>query len=280
MSVTAHGGAGVRRKSSAPDDTTGAAPAKLGPAAQFGITLLLVAVATLLAFVVDHLIAAPNLTLIFVLPVIVAATFFGWGPALLAAVAGVLAFDFFFTQPYFSLRIASSSDLWAAALLLVIAAIVSTVAAESRRQAGEARRAAERASALQALAHAVIEARPSSQVVAAAANALHLIFKAPAVVFAERSDSLSPDAVAGGPELTQAVSDAANGAMANQVHTRGETYPYDQSPFDFWPVATPGGVRLLLGVDFSRAEEDRPRSPEQLVDVVAGYLAAAFPSRA
>ena len=95
-------------------------PAKTGLAAQLAISLLLVAAATLLAFVVDHIVAAPNLTLIFALPVVVAATFFGWIPALLAAVAGVLAFDFFFTQPYYSFRIASPSDLWAAALLLVI----------------------------------------------------------------------------------------------------------------------------------------------------------------
>ena len=44
-------------------------------AAQYGLSLLFVALATGLAFVVDHLMAAPNLTLIFVLPVMAAATF-------------------------------------------------------------------------------------------------------------------------------------------------------------------------------------------------------------
>jgi K+-sensing histidine kinase KdpD len=251
----------------------------VGHAAQYGITALLVAVSTLLAFVVDHIIAAPNLTLIFVLPVVVAATFFGWGPALAAAVGGVLAFDFFFTQPYYSLRISSPSDVWAAGLLLVIAAIVSTVAAESRRRAMESRRAADRAGALQALAHTVIEGRPRREVISAAASALQRIFTAPALVFVEESDALSPEAVAGVAELTQAVKDAAAGALANQVHVRGEAYPYDQSPFDFWPVTTPGGCRLVVGVDFAHADEDRPRAPEQFVDVVAGYLAAALPSK-
>lgn len=279
MSVTAKSGVAARGERFSYDETTDNPPARMGQAAQYGITLLLVTVATLLAFVVDHIIAAPNLTLIFVLPVVVAATFFGWGPALSAAVAGVLAFDFFFTQPYYSLRISSPSDLWAAGLLLVIAAIVSTVAAESRRRAIESRRAAERASALQALAHTVIEGRPRQEVILAAASALQRIFSAPALVFVQESGALSPEAVAGGAELTQAVREAAAGALTNQVHVRGEAYPYDQSPFDFWPVTTPGGSRLVVGVDFAHSEEDRPRTPEQFVDVVAGYLAAALPPK-
>lgn len=279
MSITAENGGAARQETFSQDETAEDPPARIGHAIQYATTLLMVAVATLLAFVVDHIIAAPNLTLIFVLPVVVAATFFEWGPALVAAIGGVLAFDFFFTQPYYSLRISSPSDLWAAALLLVIAAIVSTVAAESRRRAIEARRAAERAAALQTLAHAVIEGRPGSEVISAAASALHRIFKAPAVVFVNRSGVLSPEATAGGPELTQAVMNAANGAMANEVRARGETYPYDLSPFDLWPIKTPGGSRLVLGVDFSRGADGRPKAPEQLVDVVAGYLAAALPGR-
>lgn len=279
MSLTIGSGGAARRERLSQKEAAEYPPARLGQATQFGITLLLVAAATLLAFVVDHIIAAPNLTLIFVLPVVVAATFFGWRSALVAAVGGVLAFDFFFTQPYYSLRISSPSDLWAAGLLLVIAAIVSTVAAESRWQATEARRAAERAGALQGLAHTVIEGRPRREVVSEAANALHRIFKAPAVVFVEKDGVLTPEAVAGGAELTDAARAAAAGAWTSQVHTRGETYPYDQSPFDFWPVTTPAGGRLVVGVDFAHGEEDRPQAPEQFIDVVAGYLAAAPTSK-
>ena len=174
---------------------------------------MFVALATVLAFVVANLIAAPNLTLIFVLPVVIAATAFGWGPALNAAVLGVLAFDFFFTQPYYSFRIASPSDLWAAGLLLVIAAIVSSVAAEARRRAVEARLAAEQAQALQGLAHVVIEGRAEADILKAAANALSQIFSAPAAIFLERGSALRPVATAGGAEITGAEEEAASGAL-------------------------------------------------------------------
>ena len=249
---------------------------RIPPAAQYAAALLFVAVATVLAFVVDHLIAAPNLTLIFVLPVVLAATGFGWGPALAAAGTGALAFDYFFTAPFYSFRITSPSDLWAAGLLLVIAAIVSGVAAEARRRSIEARRAAEQAQALQALAHVVIESRPQKQILQAAATALNQIFAAPAVIFMEQGRTFGPVATAGAPSITAAEEEAARGSLASHAPLRAEMYPYDRSKFDLWPVATPAGFRCVVGVDFTRSRRDRPTAPQSFVEVVSGYLAAAF----
>ena len=152
-------------------DPRPAAPPSLPLIAQYGLALVFVAVATGLAFLVQHLISAPNVTLIYVLPVIISATLFGWGPSLLAVAVGVVAFDFFFTEPYYSLRMTNPSEIWAAVLLFVIASIVTSVAAQSRRRAMEAREAAEQAQALQALAHTVIEGRSQSQILQAAATA-------------------------------------------------------------------------------------------------------------
>jgi two-component system sensor histidine kinase KdpD len=256
-------------------DQTGRDGARRLPlGAQYVVALIFVALAAVLALVVEHLIAAPNLTLIFVLPVVVAATSFGLGPSLAAAAAGVLTFDFFFTEPRYSFRIASASDIWAAALLLVIAAIVSTVAAESRRRAMEAARAVEQAQALERLAHAVIAAQPQGQILQAAARALNQIFQAPAVIFAEQDGRLAPVAEAGGAEITSAVTEAAEGALKSHLAARSETYPYDRSPFDLWPVETPAR-RYVLGVDFTRSGRERPAKPQRFVDVVGGYLAAA-----
>src|SRR5205807_2224646 len=110
------------------------------------------------AVLVDRVQRVPNLSLVFVLPVIVAAVSFGWGPALAAAVAGVLAFNFFLIAPRYSLDVADAANLWALALLLIAAAIVSAVAAQSRRRAVEAWTAADQATALQALARNLVGA--------------------------------------------------------------------------------------------------------------------------
>lgn len=245
-------------------------------AAQYAVSLILVAVATMLAFVVEHLVPAPNLSLIFVLPVVIAATSFGWAPALATVVASVLAFDFFFTAPLYSFRIASSSDLWAAGLLLVIATIVSTVAAESRRRALEARRAAEQAQALQVLAHAVIEAAPPDEILRAVATALNQIFRAPSVIFIGQGGSVRPVASAGGAEIRGAEEEAAKGVLESKIAARAETYPFDQSRFDFWPVAAARDRGFAIGVDFTHARRERPAKPERFVEIVGGYLATAL----
>lgn len=243
---------------------------------RYVLTLIAVAVTTMIALIVDRLIDAPNLSIVFVVPVVIAAVSFGWGPALAAAVMSVLAFDFFFIAPTYSLHVDSPTDLWALALLLVIAAIVSTVAARSRRLAMEAREAADQAQALQALAHLVLQSPPQDEVVRAAAEALARIFRAPAAVLIETSGKLSPAALAGGASLSSADREAAGVALASHSHVRADAYPVDQARFDFWPVLTPAGSRSVLGVSLEAGGKDRPNKPEQFVEVVGAYLAMAL----
>jgi len=256
-------------------DPRPAAPPSLPLIAQYGLALVFVALATGLAFLVQHLISAPNITLIYVLPVIISATLFGWGPSLLAVALGVIAFDFFFTEPYYSLTMTSPSDIWAAVLLFVIASIVTSVAAQSRRWAMEAREAAERAQALQALAHTVIEGRPQSQILQAAAIALHRIFRAPAAILMQRENRIDAVATAGSAKITEADREAARGALSSHEKTRGDTYPNVGAYFDFWPISTAAGCNCVLGVDFTHAARERPDSPDQIIEVIAAYVAAA-----
>ena len=256
------------------------APARTSTVMGYGLSVLLVAAAGLVAFVVDHIASTPNLSLVFVLPVIVAALSFGWGPALISAMLSVAIDDFFFIEPRFTFRVASPSDVWALALLLVVAAIASTVGAQSRGRALAARRAAQQAEALHGLAHAVIEAEPTSALLKTAATALSRIFDAPAVVLAEKSDKLWPAAAAGAAMLSAADQEAAHWALANGKPTRGETYPFDQAAFDFWPVQTPANHRLVLGVKLAGLSGGRPRDPSRQVELVAAYLSAATARRA
>jgi two-component system sensor histidine kinase KdpD len=247
----------------------------LGPTstvAAYVFSLAGVAAAALLAFVVDHLVQTPNLTLVFVVPVIMAALSFGWGPALFSAVLSVALFDFLFVEPRMSLQVASPTDIWALALLLAVAAIASTVAAQSRRRALEAQRAAEQSEALRALAHAIIAPGAKQDLMQIAATSLGRIFDAPAVVLAERSGALRPAGTSGGAKLSAQEHEAAQWALANGKPTRAESYPFDAAAFDFWPLRT---QRLVLGVKFAGRGEGRPAASERHIELVAAYLAAA-----
>src|SRR3954447_15944143 len=138
-----------RSVSNASDLELSERPQRMHPAAAYALSALMVGAATVGAILVDQVQAVPNLSLIFVLPVVIAAVSFGWGPALAAAVAGVVAYNFFLIEPRYTLRVADPANVWALALLLLTAAIVSAVAAQSRRRAIAAWKAADQALALQ-----------------------------------------------------------------------------------------------------------------------------------
>jgi two-component system sensor histidine kinase KdpD len=254
--------------------------ARLHPAAAYGLSVLMVGLATLAAVLVDQVERAPNLSLIFVLPVVIAAVSFGWGPALATAVAGVLAFDFFLIAPRYSFHVEDPANLWALGLLMVTAAIVSAVAAQSRRRALEAWTAAEQATALQALARGLVAAAGDTGSAQASAAALARLFQAPAVVLLHDENDLAVAARAGeGPgagELSAADREAAGWALAARMPTRGGAYPVETAAYDFWPVVTPQRRQAVIGVSISLGEAGRPENPERLVEIVSGYLAVAL----
>ena len=250
---------------------------RLPRGAAYALSLVMVAVATILAVVVDHLQTIPNLSLIFVLPVVVAAVSFGWGPALAAAAAGVFAYNFFLIAPRYTLNVADPANWWALALLLITAAILSAVAAQSRQRALAAARAGDQVAALQTLARTLVSVAGREGAARASADALARLFEAPAVILLREQEGLQEVARAGGGgHLSEADEEAANWALATRTPTRGGAAPLDAALYDFWPVITPQRQEAAIGVSISLGEAGRPDNPERLVEIVSGYLAVAL----
>jgi two-component system sensor histidine kinase KdpD len=250
------------------------APSAASALIGYGAALALVTAATTIAVSLEQWIATPHLALVFVLPVVIVAVSFGWRPALLAAVAGVLACNFFLIEPRYTLRVSDPANLWGLFLLLVVAAIVSGVASGARRRALEAQEHADQALALQRMARDMIGAADADAI--AAVRTLERIFKAPAVVLKLRGDELSVVAASPGVDLTTADLEAARWALGSRLPTRAGTYPIDAAGFDFWPVITPARRQAVIGVALAQRGKNRPASPERLVEIVGGYLAVAL----
>jgi K+-sensing histidine kinase KdpD len=84
-----------------------------------------------------------NLALLLVLVVVLAAIVGDRGAAVLAAITGTMAFDFFLTRPYTSMRIESADDIETVIILLAVGVLVGEVAARGRRSRRERERAAD-----------------------------------------------------------------------------------------------------------------------------------------
>ena len=81
-----------------------------------------------------------NLVMLYLVSVVISAIFLGRGPSLLAAFAGVLAFDFFLVPPYLTLAVSDTQYIITFVVLLVVSLVISTLTTQVREQADAALR--------------------------------------------------------------------------------------------------------------------------------------------
>jgi two-component system sensor histidine kinase KdpD len=103
-------------------------------------SLTLVAVTTIVLLIFDQFFALRHVTLVYLVPVVIAATKLGIGPAVIAAVAGVGASAFFFYPPIYSFLVEDPQHLIELPLFVFVAIVTGHLAASLRRQADLARR--------------------------------------------------------------------------------------------------------------------------------------------
>ena len=152
------------------------------PAVRYIAALLMTAFATVIAVGIDLRMTIPNLSLLFVLPVVVAAVTFGLGPSLFSAVLGALAHNFFLTEPRYSLVVDDPANVWAIALLFVCGCIASAVASTARRKADEVALLKRQTEALHDYSRDTLAADNIRGVIYNTANTLEAIFQVPIVV--------------------------------------------------------------------------------------------------
>ena len=159
-----------------------------GPVVRYLASIAMTVVATVVAIGVDSKIAIPNLSLVFVVPVIIAGVSLGLGPALCSAILGSLAFIFFLTEPRYSLAVDDAANIWAIGLLFIVGLIVSGVAFTSRQRAAEAALLRRQVIVLQNYGRDVVAADNTNAIVLITSNALAALFQVPVVVILRPED--------------------------------------------------------------------------------------------
>ena len=104
-----------------------------------GMTLCLVAVLTAVLFTMVWQIGLSHGSVVYLLPVVIAATRWGIVSAVVAAVCGVLASAFFFYPPLYSFRIRDPQEVINLILFIFVAVVVSQLATRLKRQLEMAR---------------------------------------------------------------------------------------------------------------------------------------------
>jgi two-component system, OmpR family, sensor histidine kinase KdpD len=115
------------------------APREIGPYLEGVITT---ALATGLGKLVDSLIVLPNISLVYVVPVLVAAVRHGLVPSIWVAGLSVLCFNFFFLPPLYEFTISDPANVVALFFFMFVAIAASALAVRTRTQTEQARREA------------------------------------------------------------------------------------------------------------------------------------------
>lgn len=237
--------------------------------ARYAAAVAMTVVATILAVSVDSKVAIPNLSLVFVVPVIVAGVSLGLGPSLCSAVLGALAFNFFLTEPRYSLAVDDAANIWAIGLLFVIGVIASGVAFTSHRRAAEAALLRKQVDALHGYSNDLMAADSIKALLSITSRALAALFQVPAVVMLVDDGKVGLLEKAGDVETRESDLDMARSSLATGAAMRSGVYPNLASRFDFWPVATEGHD-VVIGLAFD--PDERPAKPDALVSIIVRLL--------
>jgi two-component system sensor histidine kinase KdpD len=106
----------------------------------------------------SHPVDSHALAMLYLLGVVVLASFVGRGPTLLTATASALMWDFFFTEPRFSLKMSHFADVITFAMYFVVAIVMGQLVSRIRWQERAESRREERSTALYLLTRELADA--------------------------------------------------------------------------------------------------------------------------
>jgi two-component system sensor histidine kinase KdpD len=217
--------------------------------------------------------------MIYLAGIVAVASWHGRGPSILASFLGVLAFDFCFIQPHFSLAVHDSQYVFTFLVMLVTGLVISTLTSRLAFQAELARRRERQAAALGGLSRALVGIDQLAHLHQVRDQLEHLV-EGEVFVLIAAAEAASGELVLSAVKVSPGKLDAHELAVADWVikHAQPAGLGTDTLPSVsvlFVPLTTVGGSCGVMGI---RPREARSRlSPDQirLVEAAAGQLALA-----
>jgi len=162
----------------------------------FAEALLMVAASTLAGLALAPRWGSSSVDLLYLPAVLVSGVTAGLWPALLAALASALAYNFFFTAPHMTFRIDNPNDIVTVIILFAVAVVTSQLVASVRRQARLAEAHAARNATIAGLARRLLSCTTEKEVAEVSTSELAQVFEGNAVLLI---GSPEPRTVAGAP---------------------------------------------------------------------------------
>jgi two-component system sensor histidine kinase KdpD len=247
------------------------------PLSRYLWSLIMVAAATVLGFLIGGRLEATNLVMVYLLIVVIAAVYLGRGPAILTSILGVLAFDFFFVLPYFTFAVSDTQYVITFVALFLVGMVISQLTARAREQADAAQQRESETAELFDLSRDLASAAELDMILRALVKHCEQTFGREIVVLLPEGNRLVSRIASTGLALSDEEI-----AVADWVYRRGEpagrhTSTLPAAQLRYLPLKTAQGVVGVLGVGKpGTAERDLTPAQRRLMEAFANQAAQAI----
>jgi two-component system sensor histidine kinase KdpD len=232
-----------------------------GPA-QYAASLAVVALCSIVAVGVFSRLDLANIAMVYLAGVVVAAVWLGRGPAVLAAVIGVAAFDFLFVPPKLTFVISDVQYLITFAVMLGVGLLIANLTTRLRSLARAAQERERRTSLLYAMSRELAAARDSREVAEVAVRHAHDTFDSDTAVLVT--------GISGSPAELEALATAGSPDWLDPRERAVGRWALDHGkPAGLGTQALPGAAGRFQPLTASQGKVGvlavRPRNPDSLL---------------
>ncbi|MGN6057966.1 MAG: DUF4118 domain-containing protein, partial [Sphingomicrobium sp.] len=231
--------------------------------------LALVAVSTLIGLWIAPRWGTAPVDMIYLPSVLAAAALWGLGPGLVAGVAAVLAYNFFFTEPVHTFRIDRVTDVVTVVVLLIVALVTSRLAAGIRKQARLAAAHAARNATIAGFARRLLSCSTEEAIAETACEQLKGLFDCNAMLVTGLPQPAIVAAVPAGNRLTPSDVAAAALTLESGEHAGRGTPRIQPAEWVFHPVRA--GETVIAAAGLAR-DDGRPPVDDDQLPLLANLL--------
>ena len=257
-----------------------APPRRLPPVGRldgYVAAIMAVSLATLTGEVLTQHVALPNVSMIYLLAVLIPALLFGVWPAIFASLLSAVAYNFFFIDPIYTFTIARPHEVLALVIFLVIAVLMSAVAGRAREQAKATARRVRAGRRLYEFTRKLSSLAGPGDIAEGAASEIHAILSRAAVLLVAPKGELNL-AAAWPPEdrLDTASLSAARWAYEKGEPAGAQTGTLPSVPWLFLPLRARQGCVGVIGLEAAVAQGPLDPEARVLLDALADQTASAL----
>jgi two-component system sensor histidine kinase KdpD len=239
------------------------------------VSILAVAVVTLMAFSLQDLLGQVNLLILFLLPITGSALYLGRGPSILATIISILAFDYFFVPPYFTFVIGDLKYFLSFVVYVSVAVLISNLASLLRHKVELLKRSEARSTVLYGLSLDLVTAHDVEQVLNILIRHTRQIFPGEMAIFLPVGRMLEVEAMTPGFEINPKAMGVAAWVLHNRRPAGRGTGTLPQAKSSFFPMMTGDKIMGVMALDFAGDQELTPEN-QVVIDTIAHLGAMAL----